>query len=119
MRLQIWRFITLLLVALLLGLSFAHVLERPAKMAYDGPLYVTLQRSLYVMWGPPNVGGILEPAAILATVVLAVGVRRRPRALSLTIAALVALLAAFPVVFLWFVEPTNIAFRHATACNVS
>jgi hypothetical protein len=49
MRLQIWGFITLLLVALLLGLSFAHVLERPAKMTYDGPLYVTLQRSLYVM----------------------------------------------------------------------
>jgi len=40
---KIWRFLTLLLTALSLGTSFAHVLEIPAKLRYDGPLYVTLQ----------------------------------------------------------------------------
>ena len=57
-----WQLLTVVLVALSLGLAFAHVLERPAKMQYPADLYVTLQRSLYVHWGPPSVGGILEPA---------------------------------------------------------
>jgi hypothetical protein len=35
MLVKSWRFVTLLLVALLTGLAFAHVLERPAKMLYD------------------------------------------------------------------------------------
>lgn len=71
MLIRSWRFVTILLVALLSGMAFAHVLESPAKMQYDAALYVTLKKTLYVAWGPPNVGGILEPAAILATVSLA------------------------------------------------
>ena len=69
MLIRSWRFLTLLLVALTTGLTFAHVLERPAKMLYDGVLYSTLQRTLYVQWGWPNVGGVLELAAILAAVI--------------------------------------------------
>ncbi|WP_157205025.1 hypothetical protein [Methylomonas methanica] len=65
MLIKIWRFLTILLVALLLGLAFAHVLERPAKMLYDAALYLTIQKTLYFAWGPPHIGGILEPAAIL------------------------------------------------------
>ena len=42
MLIKTWRFVTVLLVALLLGLAFAHVLERPAKMPYDADLYVAL-----------------------------------------------------------------------------
>ena len=101
MLIRSWRFVTILLVALLLGLSFAHVLELPAKMQYDAALYVTLQKTLYVAWGPPNVGGILEPAAILATVSLAFLLRQRRPAFWLTLGAGVALLLAFPVVFLY------------------
>jgi hypothetical protein len=71
MLITIWRFVTLLLVALLTGWAFAHVLERPAKMLYDAGSYVTVQKTVYEAWGPPNVGGILEPAAILATIILA------------------------------------------------
>ena len=48
MLITIWRFVTLLLVALLTGLAFAHVLERPAKMLYDAGLYVTVKRLF--MW---------------------------------------------------------------------
>jgi hypothetical protein len=112
------RFTAILLVALVGGLAFAHVLERPAKMKYDGALYLTLQKTLYVEWGPPNVGGILEPAAILATVVLVFAVRRRRPAFWLTLGAGVALLLAFPVVFFWLVAPSNETFLAAPAATV-
>lgn len=108
---KVWRFVTILLVALLAGLAFAHVLERPAKLQYPGDLYVTVQRTLYVQWGPPNIGGFLEPAAILATAVLAFLVRRQRRELWLTLVAAAALLVAFPLVFFWLVNPANAAFR--------
>jgi hypothetical protein len=112
------RFTAILLVALLAGLAFAHVLERPAKMRYDGALYLRLQKTLYAEWGPPNVGGILEPAAILATLVSGFAVRRRRSASWLTLGASVALLLAFPVVFFWFVAPSNEIFLAAPAGTV-
>ena len=66
MLLKFLRFTSIILVALLQGLAFAHLLERPAKMQYDASLYITLQKTLYVQWGPPNFGGFLEPVAIAA-----------------------------------------------------
>lgn len=64
-----WRLITLALVALLMGTSFAHVLELPARMQYDGALYVTLQKTLYVMQpARGQLGGLLlrlqQPATL-------------------------------------------------------
>lgn len=118
MLIRSWRFVTILLVALLLGLSFAHVLELPAKMQYDAALYITLQKTLYVAWGPPNVGGILEPAAILATVSLAFILRHKRPAFWFTLGAGVALLLAFPVIFFVFVAPANEAFLSATTASV-
>jgi hypothetical protein len=49
-------------------------------MLYEAELYVTLQKTLYVALGPPNAGGFLEPAAILATLLLALVLRKRKRA---------------------------------------
>jgi hypothetical protein len=106
----VWRFVTIVLVALLQGLAFAHVLEMPAKMQYEGALYLELQRTLYVQWGPPNFGGWLEPAAIIATLILAYAVRRNRLDRWLTVGAGIALLLAFAVVFFWFVAPSNDAF---------
>lgn len=102
-----------LLTAPLLGTSFSHALELPAKMKYDGPLYVTLQKTLYVAWGPPNIGGFLEPAAILAVALLTFLIRSRPE-LYLALAAMAFLLVAFPVVFFLFVEPANAEFKRTT-----
>jgi hypothetical protein len=53
---QTWRLVTLILVALTMGLSFAHALEMPAKLEYDAALYVTVQQTLYRWWGPPLLG---------------------------------------------------------------
>jgi hypothetical protein len=113
MLIRSWRFVTILLVALLMGLAFAHVLERPAKMQYDATLYITLQKTLYVAWGPPNVGGILEPAAILATISLAFILRKSKRPFWITLSSGAALLLAFPVVFYVFVAPANEVFLAA------
>lgn len=114
MPMKMWRFVAVILVALLTGLAFAHVLEQPAKMLYEGELYLTLQKSLYAGWGPPGVGGFLEPVAILATLSLLVASRGSRAQFRMTLAAAVALLLAFPVVFYLLVAPSNAAFAVAT-----
>jgi len=119
MMLNLLRFTAVLLVALLLGLAFAHVLEQPAKMQYDAALYITLQKSLYVHWGPPHLGGVLEPLAIAATGLLAFFERKNKRRnLWLSLVALFALLLAFPFVFFWLVAPANAGFLATTLQHV-
>lgn len=110
---RIWQIITLTLAALVMGTSFAHVLEWPAKLQYDGVFYLRLQTSLYSRWGPPSVSGFIEPAAILAVLFLGTLVRDRPSVLRLTVAAAGCLLLAFPLIFFWRVAPANAAFTHA------
>ncbi|MDO9399483.1 MAG: DUF1772 domain-containing protein [bacterium] len=107
-----------MLIALLSGLAFAHVLEQSAKMQYDAALYITLQKSLYVQWGPPHIGGILEPLTIAATGLLAFFTRKSKRDLWLSFGALFALLLAFPVVFFWLVAPANAFFLAAALPTV-
>ncbi len=129
MALLTFRFVTLILIALSMGMAFCHTLELPAKLQYDGALYVTIQNSLYVVFGPPNIGAFIEGAAILAAIALTILVRkrrilaaialtilvrkRRP-AFWLTLAGTIFLLLAFPVVFFLFTEPANSVFRQAT-----
>jgi hypothetical protein len=108
-----WLVVTLVLVALVLGTSFAHVLEWPAKLQYDGPLYTRLHTTLYIYWGPPSLTGFVEPAAIVAVLVLAALLRHERPAFPLAALAAGALLLAFPVIFFWRVEPANAAFRAA------
>ena len=114
MLIKACRFTAILLVALIVGLAFAHVLERPAKMLYDAALYFSVQKTLYVAWGPPNIGGFLEPAAILATLFLSFVVRKMKLAFWLTLGAGFSLLLAFPVVFFVLVAPANEVFLAAT-----
>jgi hypothetical protein len=108
-----WHVVTLVLVALVLGTSFAHVLQWPAKLQYDGALYTRLQNTLYMLWGPPSLTGFVEPAAILAVLVLAALLRHERPTFALVAAAAGVLLLAFPVIFYWRVEPANVAFRTA------
>src|SRR5690625_1862211 len=105
---RVWRFVTILLASLLTGLAFAHVLERPAKMLYDARLYITLQKTLYVAWGAsPHIGGSLELAAILATIMFTIIVWRKRPAFWFSLGATITLLIAFPLVFFIFVAPAN------------
>jgi membrane associated rhomboid family serine protease len=110
MFLKMWRFITITLTALLMGTTFCHVLESPAKMRYPAELYLTLHRTLYVAFGPPNVGAFIEIGAILAAVALVFLTRKRRPAFRLTLAG-AAFLVAGLVVYFVFVEPANVAMK--------
>jgi hypothetical protein len=116
--LRVWQTIAITLVALTMGTSFAHVLEWPAKLHYIGEFYLRLQTSLYAYWGPPSITGFVEPAAVLSVLFLVVVCRRRPVILRLTLAAVICLLLAFPVVFFWRVAPANATFFHAAHTGI-
>ena len=110
MILRAWRFITITLTALLMGATFCHVLESPAKMRYPAELYLTLHRTLYVAFGPPNIGAFIEIGAILAALALVFLTRKRRPAFRLTLAG-AAFLVAGLVVYFVFVEPANVAMK--------
>jgi hypothetical protein len=109
MLIQAWRFVTVLLTALLLGMTFCHVLEMPAKMRYDAALYLTLHRTLYVAFGPPNVGPFIEIGAVVASTALTVLMRRRT-GFWLALIGTASLIGGVLVYFAE-VEPANAALR--------
>lgn len=110
MLIKTWRFITLILTALLMAMTFCHVLEMPAKMEYPASFYLTIHRSLYVAFGPPNIGMFIEAGAILAAVVLVFLVRKDRRVFWLTLMGALSLVVGL-VVYFAFVEPANVAMK--------
>lgn len=112
------RLVALTLTALTMGMSFAHVLEMPAKLAYPPDLYVALQNTLYVSFGPPNIGAFVEPGAVLTVMILAYLVRHRRPAFWFVLWAAICLLLAFPVIFFLFTEPANAVFHAARPASV-
>jgi hypothetical protein len=61
---RVWHFITLVLVALLLGTMFGHALEMPMKMNVDGRLWMTFQHTLYPYFA--YIGAPIEIGAIIS-----------------------------------------------------
>jgi hypothetical protein len=114
MLVKSWRFITIILSALVTGMALCHALELPAKMQYSASQYIAIQNSLYVAFGPPNIGAFIEFAAPVAAIGLAILVRKRRPAFQLTLVAIGFMLLAFPVIFFAFTEPANVVFRSAT-----
>jgi hypothetical protein len=102
----IWRFATLLMCAVALATSLAHLLELPAKMGYDAKLYVMLHRTLY--WNYGRIGGPAEVIAMLLAVGLAWRLRGTGARFSLSALGAALLVAAFTV-FLLVVQPANSA----------
>ena len=103
--LRILRFATLLLVALSMGMAFAHALELRPKMNYEPATYLLLHRTLYEFFGPP-VGGFIEAGAVVSSVAL-FGVRRRRRAFLLSAVGAVCMVTAHIIWWLW-VNPANV-----------
>lgn len=118
MLLRIWRLITLVLVALFMGLEFSHVLELPAKMQYDGAFYVTVQNSLYQYFGAPGPGAFVTMGAVLSAIALTVLVRKRHPAFEWTVTGMLCLLAAFPAIYFLQIEPVNAVIEQASAATV-
>lgn len=113
-----WRFITIILVALFMGLEFGHALEMPAKMQYDGSLYVTLQNTLYRYFGVPGPGAFITLGMLLSAAVLTFLVRKHRQAFYWTLIGTICLVLAFPIVFFLFIEPVNVAIEQATPQSI-
>jgi len=104
----------LVLVALTLGLLFAHVLEWPGKLRLDGPTWLAVQQNLYIGFG--TVGAVIELLAIASSWLLALLLRSRPGGR----AALFAALATSAGLAVWatFTAPANATLSGWTAATL-
>ena len=103
-------FLSLFLVTLCLGPALAHLLELPNKIGLGRDEYFTVQQ-VYRGWA---LLGALILAAVLATVGLAVMVRRDRRLLPWVLFALACLVGA-QAVFWIFTYPANVATENWTS----
>jgi hypothetical protein len=105
MGLRLWRWLTLMLIALGMSAAMAHLLEMPAKLDYDGGMWLHLLQTLYPpAFGP--VAGYLEAGGVLTVVVLAFLVRHRKPAFRWTLVAAACMVAAHAAFWVW-VSPVN------------
>ena len=104
MFVQTWQFITIMFTALSMGMALCHLLEMPAKMTYDGALWLTLLQTLYGAFG--TIGAFIEVGAVVTAVVLAFLVRQRRLAFVWTFLGAVCLVAAHAAWWVW-VAPVN------------
>lgn len=108
MTLKVVRFLSLLLVALTLGMTFAHVMEIPGKLRLDGATWLTVQHNLYIAFGV--IGAAIEVLGIALTWTLVLMVRRRRPAVWWTLAAAICVSAGLVDWFL-LVAPMNAALN--------
>jgi hypothetical protein len=104
MLIKSWRFLTMMLTALSLAPALAHVLELPAKMTYEGALWLKVSQTLYATFG--TVGAAFEVGALIAAVLLAIMVRSRKPALVWTIFGAACLIASHAAFWVW-IAPVN------------
>jgi MFS family permease len=99
-----WRFVTIVLSALALTMTSAHVLELPQKMRYTAEMYTAVNTTLYRYFA--IIGGPYQIGAIASAIVLTVLVRRQSVIFRWTLVGTVLLIAAF-VSWLILVLPVN------------
>jgi hypothetical protein len=106
MRLFWWRFLTLLLTSLSLGLSICHLFEMPVRMRWPAVLWadVTTFHGLYYVFG--RIGAGIDIGAVGAAIVLAVLTRKRHPAFGFSLAAAL-LFAAGLGLWIVLVSPMN------------
>ena len=83
---------TIILTALSLGPALGHLHLLPAKMTYQGALWLKVSQTLHATFG--TVGAVFEVGAVVATVVLVMMVWQRRPAFAWTIVAAVCLIAS-------------------------
>lgn len=109
MAIRTLRLLALPFAALSMGTVLGHLLELPAKLQFDGPLWILLLQQLYVGFG--TAGAVFEIGAVLLVAVLAVAVRRRHPAAGWTLTAALLLAAAHAAFWIW-IAPVNAALQH-------
>jgi hypothetical protein len=97
MGLSVVRFLAVVLTALTLVPSGAHLLEMPHKISLSSDAYFMAQQ-LYAGWW---LTGVLHIAALIAILTLAVMVRRDRYRLTLAGIAAAAILVFFAIFFTW------------------
>ena len=102
--LAFWRFLTILLSALALTMTSAHVLELPQKMTYTPDMYAAVNTTLYRYFA--IIGGPYQIGAIVSAIVLTLLLRGRRSIFRWTLIGTVLLTAAF-VSWLILVLPVN------------
>lgn len=116
MLVKIWRMVTIMLTALSMGTALGHLLEMPAKITYDGALWLTLLQTLY----PPafgTIGAFFEVGAVVTAVVLAFLVRRHRPAFGWTLLGAICVVAAHAAFWVW-VAPVNATMLPLTPENL-
>jgi hypothetical protein len=106
-----WRLVTIVFTALSMGMALCHLLEMPAKMTYDGALWLALLQTLYGAFG--TIGAFIEVGAVVIAVVLAFLVRQRPPAFGWTLLGALCLVAAHAAWWVW-VAPVNATMTSLT-----
>lgn len=105
MTLKIARFLTIMFVSLSMGPAMCHLLEMPAKMAYDGLFWLKISQTLY---GPRfgTVGAFFEVSAVLTSIILVIIVRHRKPAFAWSILGAICMIAVHASFWIW-IAPVN------------
>jgi hypothetical protein len=104
MVLAFWRFVTIVLGALALTMTSAHVLEMPQKMSYGADMYSAVNTTLYRYFA--IVGGVYQVGAIVSAAVMTALLRHRRVVFGWSLAGAALLLASF-ISWLALVQPVN------------
>jgi hypothetical protein len=108
MKLSLFRFAVIMLAALSLSFGLGHLMELPARMAWDQYLWVgsTVQGGLYALSGP--LGVLVQIVTVIALIVLALLLRRHGAGgIPFTVAA-AAMFAIGLLVWWILVYPVNV-----------
>src|ERR1043165_2565165 len=108
---RIHRFLALVVTALALSMTTAHVLEMPRKLSYSIELFTAVNSTMYLYFA--IFGAIFEIGAIAAVSSLAWRVRDQPSAHA-TLAATIAVTLAL-VSWVILVYPVNNAVAHGAS----
>jgi hypothetical protein len=104
--LRVCRFTSIMAVAMTMSAAVAHLMELPAKMRYEPPLYVRLHRTLYPTFG--KTAGPAEAVAVTSTAALVWLARRQSHRTSrLSVIAAGGLTIAHGI-FWSVVQPANV-----------
>ena len=105
MLVRVWTFLTVMLTALSLGAAIGHLLELPAKISFEGPVWLRLQQTLY---GPGfgTFGAVFEVGAVVTTVVLAFLLRHHSPTFGWVLLAALCMVATHASFWIWL-APAN------------
>ncbi len=104
MKIRTWRFISLLLAALAMGMHLAHALELTPKLQWTPELYFQVQTTLYEWFG--RIGPIFEVGALICVSILAFRLGRGRPAFRFTLTSSITIVLAL-LVWVIFVLPAN------------